>query len=173
GEGRDGEEAIEQAWEHAAPAVSLEAVIGDDHALVRGTCAQRRQPARRAAHMMRMDEVGSGQGCQQARRQGMGRVASQVAERSEGSAAEAAGLAKRAGAAAEADQFAVELLGQRAGQLEREALAAAEQAVWPEGSRGNLDDAHAASRLADPGRPGPPDRWLPLPPPHGRSSPTI
>ena len=52
---------------------------------------------------------------------------------------------------AEGDQLAVDVRGQRAGQLQRIALAAAKQARRSERRWGDVNDAHVDRRLADAG----------------------
>ena len=101
--------------------------------------------------MMRMDDVGADQGCRQAWRQGVRGVAMEEGERAQGAHAQAVRLAVVARSRAEGDQLAVDVGGQRTGQLQRIALAAAEQARRSERRWGDVNDAHVGRRLADAG----------------------
>ena len=106
--------------------------------------------------MMRVHDVGTSQHSHQAGRERMRRMAADPAQRRQRSAPQAARFALEACSAAEGDQLALDMRGQRAGQLERVALAPAEQAVRPEWRRRNMDDAHVFSAvlltLGDPAR---------------------
>jgi hypothetical protein len=76
--------------------------------------------------MMGMDDIRVRQGCRQPWRQGMRGVAMEEGERAQGAHVQAARLALVARSWAEGDQLAVDVRGQRTGQLQRIALAAAE-----------------------------------------------
>ncbi len=76
--------------------------------------------------MMGMDEIGARQCRRQGGRQWVGGMAMQVGERPQRLPPQPAGLAVPLPARAEGDQFAVDVGGERAGQLERITLAAAE-----------------------------------------------
>src|SRR6266540_6410636 len=121
--------------------------------------------------MMGVDEVGVGQGARQAGGQRMGRMAAEVGERRQGPDLEARRVADLVRAAPESDQLAVGLSSQRASQLERVALAAAEQSGRAKWRRSYVNDPHASGRLADPGGSGSPERGVSLPPQDGRGGP--
>ncbi len=74
-----------------------------------------------------------------------------VGDRAQRPDAQATRLAALAGDRSKGEQLALDGARQGAGQLERIALAAAEQATGPEGCWSDLDDTHVSRRLADAG----------------------
>lgn len=99
--------------------------------------------------MMGVDQVRPGQRGEKPRRDRVGDVAAAEPAGTEGADAQPAGLAVLIAAPAEGDQLAVDLPRQSAGQLERVALAAAEQAGESKWRGSDVDDAHAGRRLSN------------------------
>ncbi len=97
--------------------------------------------------MMGVDQVGAGQGRRQGGRQRVGGVVLEEGERPQRAPSQPARLAPPLSTGAERDELAVDFRGQGAGQFERVALAAAEQAVRPEWCWSDVDNAHAGNRL--------------------------
>src|SRR4051812_43404057 len=113
--------------------------------------------------MMGMDHVCPGQRGQQARRDRMCWVTVKEGERSEGAQTQPAGIQPAIRSAAEADKLALDVAGQRAGQLKRVPFTTPEQPVSAERGGSNVNDAHPDDRPANARRPGSLDRWLPVP----------
>ena len=75
----------------------------------------------------------------------------EVGDRAQRPDAQSPRLAALAGGRPKGEQLALDVVGQGAGQFERIALAAAEQATGPEGCWSDLDDTHVSRHLADAG----------------------
>ena len=102
--------------------------------------------------MVGVDDVRGRQGARQADGDGAGRVPA-VRQRAERPQPQPVRRADHAGPGAERDQLAVEVSGERPGELERVALTAAEDAAGAKGGRSDVNDAHLVLPLLTLGDP--------------------
>jgi glycosyltransferase involved in cell wall biosynthesis len=153
--GRHREEAVEQPREQPGPVSAGEAVVGDGRGDPANAGVDGRQAARRASQLVRMDDVGVGKRVTEPEREGMGRMAAEEGDGAEDADAEAVGFAPRARLTGEGDELTVDLARQRAGELERIAFAAPEDARRAEKRGRDVDHPHLVLpliTLGDPNR---------------------
>ena len=140
--GRHREEAVEQPRQEPEPASAAEAVIRDGRTGPARASDERRDPARRGAHVMGVDDVGGGESGDEPGRDRVRGMPAEMRERPQDADAEPARIAPRAGAGAERDELGLDVSRERARELERVALAAAEDPVGAEERRRDVDDPH-------------------------------
>jgi glycosyltransferase involved in cell wall biosynthesis len=151
--GRYREKAVEEPREQPGPISATEAVVGDGGRDSADARMYGRQPARRASQLVRVDDVRLGQGMTDPERERMGRMAAKERDGAEGPDPQTSGLAPGARLAGEGDELAVDLAGERAGELERIALTAPEDARRAEERWCDVDDAHIVLPLITLGDP--------------------
>lgn len=105
--------------------------------------------------MMRVDEIRLGERTTEPKRERMGGVTANESDGAKDPETEAAGVAPSAGRPAERDELALDMPGERTGELERIALTAPEEARRAEKRRSDVDHPHLVLpliTLGDPGR---------------------
>jgi glycosyltransferase involved in cell wall biosynthesis len=100
-----------------------------------------------------MDDVRRCERVTEANGEGVGRVRADETDRAQDAEAEAAGIAPRARRSAEADELAIDVARERAGELEGVALAAAEDSTGAEERRSDVDHPHLVLPLITLGDP--------------------
>ncbi len=148
----DRQEPVEETREESCPVAALQAVVGHDGAAPAGPRRQRGDAARRASHMVRVDDVCARQCRRELGRDGVGRMA-EVRDRSQDAHAEPSRLTRKPPLPPERDELAIDVPRDRPRELERIALAAAEDAVHPECGRSDVYDAHLVVSLITLGDP--------------------
>ena len=151
--GRHGEEAVEKAREQASPRASLEPVVRDGGPETARSRKGGDHATRRGAHMVCVDDVRAGERAREAERDWVGRMAAEEREWAKDADAKTAALAPGARRSAEADELAVDVGNERAGEFERVSLAPAEQARRAEERGSDVDDEHLLLRLLTLGDP--------------------
>jgi glycosyltransferase involved in cell wall biosynthesis len=151
--GRYREEAVEEPRQKPRPIPPTEPMVGDGGRDPADARMEGRQPARRASQLVGMDDVGFGECMTEPGREGMRRMAAEEGDRAEGADSQAAGLAPSTRFAREAHELAVDLAGERTGELERVALSASEDARRAEERRSDLDHPHLVLPLITLGDP--------------------
>lgn len=147
------EEAVEEPREEASPRSAAKAVVRDGRPGAPSARKERGRAARRASHVMGVDDVGRGERACEPEPGGMRRMPGEMDERAEDADAKAARVAAEARRAAEDDELAVDVPGEGSRELERIPLAAAEDAGRPEERGSDVDDAHLVLPLLTLGDP--------------------
>jgi glycosyltransferase involved in cell wall biosynthesis len=112
-----------------------------------------REPARRTSQLVRVDDVRLGKGMTEPERERMGGMAAEERDRAESPDPQTAGLAPGTRFGGEADELAIDQAGKRAGELERIALTAPEDARRAEERWCDVDHAHLVLPLITLGDP--------------------
>jgi glycosyltransferase involved in cell wall biosynthesis len=136
------EEAVEEPREQACPVSPSEPVVGDGRANAADARVQGREAARRALQMVRVDEVRLSERTTEPKRERMGGVTANQSDAAKHPDTEAARVAPSARGPAERDQLAIDMSRERAAELERIALTAAEEAGRAEERRSDVDHPH-------------------------------
>ena len=112
-----------------------------------------RQPTRRALELVGMDDVGLTKGMAESERDRVGRMTAEERDRAQDPDPQAARVGPNTTLACEADELAINLAGERAGELERIALTAPEDAGRAEEGRCDVDYPHLVLPLITLGDP--------------------
>jgi glycosyltransferase involved in cell wall biosynthesis len=151
--GRDGEKAVEKSREQPCPIPAVEAVVRDRGPDVTDACVQACKPARRASQVVCVDDVRLGERLAEPKRKRMGRVPAYVRDRAQDTNPETAGIRPRARHWTEADKLAIDMVRERAAELERVALTAPEDARRAEERRSDMNHSHLVLPLITLGDP--------------------
>jgi glycosyltransferase involved in cell wall biosynthesis len=152
---RHREEAVEEPRDKTSPVTPAQPVVGDGRANAANARVHGREAAWRAPQMVRVDEVRLGERTTEPKRERVGGVTANESDGAKGPETEAAGVAPSAGRPAERDKLALDMPGERTGELERIALTAPEEARRAEDRRSDVDHPHLVLpliTLGDPGR---------------------
>jgi hypothetical protein len=120
-------------------------MVGDDSTLASEPSGPQRDGSRPAAELVRVHDVGLAHPSEQARADGMGRMALRVPASAQDDHFEPAGLSPPMRPASEHDEEAVDVPRKRARQLEGIPFASSQETAVTEGGRRNVRDLHAAS----------------------------
>jgi glycosyltransferase involved in cell wall biosynthesis len=130
-------------------------VVRDSRADVADARVQDRQPARRASQVVHVDNVCLSERTAEPKRERVCGVPADVRDRAQDTNPETVRITPRARGLAEADKLAIDVVRERAAELERIALTAPEDARRAEEGRSDMDYSHLVLpliTLGDPGR---------------------
>ena len=147
----DGEEAVKELKQQTAPRPALEAVVGDDGAASARASDERRETARRAPEVMRVDDVRARERRREGGGDGVCRMA-EVRERAKDANDQAVPF-PHGRRSTEGDELAVDPARESARELERVTLSTAEDPGRAEGRRGDVNDSQLVLCLVTVGDP--------------------
>jgi glycosyltransferase involved in cell wall biosynthesis len=150
---RHREKAVEEPREQPCPVPSPEAVVRHRRGNETNAGIHRREPAWRAAQVVRVDDVRLRERMTEAEGERMGGVPAHESERAKNADSQAARVTPGARRRAEADQLAIDVASERAAELQRIPFATAEDPTLAEERWRDVDDPHLVLPLITLGDP--------------------